>query len=122
MATKKTEAKKKEAAAAAAPAKRVTAMSKTALVSALVESQNGEVSRKHVKAILDALVDVAYKELKKNEVFAMPGFAKFRIVSKPATKARPGFNPKTREPITIPAKPKSRTVRARVIKVLKEAV
>jgi hypothetical protein len=33
------------------------------------------------------LVDVGHKELKKNGVFLVPGFAKFVVVKKPATKA-----------------------------------
>lgn len=113
MAGKKTEAKKE--------GKKTTTISKAALINALVESV-GEVSRKNVKAILDALVDVGYKELKKSKVFTLPGFAKFRIVEKKATPARTGRNPQTGEPMQIAAKPKSKAVRARPIKAIKEAV
>jgi DNA-binding protein HU-beta len=112
MAGKKTEAKKEKKAAS---------MSKSALINAVVEAA-GDVSRKQVKAILEALTDVAYKELKKSGLFTMPGFAKFRVVKKPATKARQGVNPFTKQPITIPAKPASKSVRARPIKAIKEAV
>ena len=113
MAGKKTEAKK--------GGSKGTQMSKSALINAVVDSV-GEVSRKQVKAIMDALADVGYKELKKNRIFTMPGFAKFRVVDKPATKARQGINPFTKEPMMIAAKPKSRSVRARPIKAIKEAV
>ena len=112
MAGKKTEAKKE---------KKVTALSKSALINAIVEAA-GDVSRKQVKAILEALSDVAYKELKKSGLFTMPGFAKFRVVKKPATKARQGVNPFTKQPITIPAKPASKSVRARPITAIKEAL
>jgi DNA-binding protein HU-beta len=44
------------------------------------------------------------------------------VVKKPATKARQGVNPFTKQPITIPAKPASKSVRARPIKAIKEAV
>lgn len=104
-----------------ASTKKVAALSKSGLINAVVESA-GEVSRKQVKAILDALTDVGYKELKKNGIFTLPGFAKFRVVKKPATKARQGINPFTKEPMTFPAKPASKSVRARPIKAIKEAV
>ncbi|APR83629.1 Histone-like bacterial DNA-binding protein [Minicystis rosea] len=101
--------------------KKPGSISKSALINAVVES-TGDVSRKQVKAILDALSDVAYKELKKSGVFTMPGFAKFRVVKKPATKARQGINPFTKEPTTFAAKPASKSVRARPIKAIKDAM
>ena len=82
----------------------------------------GDVSRKQVKHILDSLSEVAYRELKKNGVFTMPGFAKFRVVKKPATKARQGINPFTKQPTTFAAKPASKSVRARPIKAIKDAM
>ncbi len=113
MAGKKTEAKK--------DGKKSAALSKSGLINAVVESV-GDISRKQVKAIVEALVDVGYKELKKNGVFTLPGYAKFRVVQKPATKAREGINPFTKQPMMIAAKPKSKSVRARPIKAIKEAV
>jgi DNA-binding protein HU-beta len=101
--------------------KKPTSISKSALINAVVEA-TGDVSRKHVKAILDAISDVAYRELKKNGVFTMPGFAKFRVVKKPATKARQGINPFTKQPTVFAAKPASKTVRARPIKAIKDAM
>ena len=101
--------------------KKATSLSKSALVNAVVE-QAGDVSRKQVKAILEAMATIAYKELKKAGLFTLPGFAKFRVVKKPATKAREGVNPFTKQPMTYPAKPASKSVRARPIKAIKEAV
>ncbi len=109
MAAKKTEGKKS------------SSLSKSALINAVVEA-TGDVTRKQVKAIIDALSDVAYKELKKSGVFTLPGFAKFRVVKKPATKARQGINPFTKQPTTFAAKPASKSVRARPIKAIKDAV
>ncbi len=109
MAAKKTEAKK------------VSSISKSALINALVE-ESGELTRKQVKSVLDAITDIAYKELRKNGIFTMPGFAKFRVVKKPATKARQGINPFTKQPTTFAAKPASKSVRARAIKAVKDAV
>jgi DNA-binding protein HU-beta len=109
--------KKKEAAS-----KKPASISKSALINAVVEQLNGDVTRKQVKQFLDTLADVAYKELKKSSVFTMPGFAKFRVVKKPATKARQGINPFTKQPMTFAAKPASKSVRARPIKSIKDAM
>ena len=110
MAAKKTDGKKS------------ASLSKSALVNAMVEANQNEVTRKQVKAILEALTDIAYKELKKNGIFTMPGFAKFRVVKKPATKAREGVNPFTKQPMVFAAKPASKSVRARPIKSIKDAI
>jgi DNA-binding protein HU-beta len=110
MAAKKTEGGKKPGS-----------ISKSALINAVVEA-TGDVSRKHVKSVLDALSEVAYKELKKSGVFTMPGFAKFRVVKKPATKARQGINPFTKQPITIKGKPAQKKVRATALKALKDLI
>jgi DNA-binding protein HU-beta len=101
--------------------KKPGSISKSALINAVVEA-TGDVSRKQVKAIIEALSDVAYKELKKSGVFTLPGFAKFRVVKKPATKARQGINPFTKQPTTFAAKPASKSVRARPIKAIKDAM
>jgi nucleoid DNA-binding protein len=102
-------------------AKKAGSISKSALVNAVVEAA-GDVTRKQVKAVLDAISDIAYKELRKAGIFTMPGFAKFRVVKKPATKARQGINPFTKQPTTFAAKPASKSVRARPIKAIKDAV
>ncbi|HEY4122086.1 MAG TPA: HU family DNA-binding protein [Byssovorax sp.] len=110
MAGKKTEGAKKSGA-----------LSKSALINAVVE-ETGDVSRKQVKTVLESLADIAHKELKKSGIFTVPGFAKFRVVKKPATKARQGINPFTKQPQTFAAKPASKSVRARPIKAIKDAL
>ncbi len=102
-------------------AKKTASISKSALVNAVVE-ESGDVTRKQVKAILDSLADIGYRELKKNGIFTLPGFAKFRVIKKPATKAREGVNPFTKQPMTFAAKPASKSVRARPIKSIKDAM
>jgi DNA-binding protein HU-beta len=109
------------AAKKAEGAKKPTSISKSALINAVVEAA-GDVSRKQVKSILDSLSEIAHRELKKNGVFTMPGFAKFRVVKKPATKARQGINPFTKQPTTFAAKPASKSVRARPIKAIKDSM
>jgi DNA-binding protein HU-beta len=78
--------------------------------------------KKEVKGVFESLATIGYKELKKSGVFVVPGFAKFVVIKKPATKARAGTNPFTGEPMTFKAKPARKIVRARPVKAAKEAV
>ncbi|HZO12894.1 MAG TPA: HU family DNA-binding protein [Polyangiaceae bacterium] len=96
-------------------------MTKSELINALVEASD-DLSRKQVKAVLEALSDVAYQQLKRTGVFVVPGFAKFTVVKKPATKARKGINPFTGEETMFKAKPARKAVRARPVKAIKDAV
>ncbi len=92
--------------------------------SQLLEKISGEaeVSKKDVKGVMEALVDIGHKELKKSGVFLLPGFAKFVVIKKPATKARKGTNPFTGEEMMFKAKPARKIVRARPVKAAKDAV
>ena len=54
--------------------------------------------------------------------FMLPGFAKFTVVKKPATKERTGINPFTKEPTVFKAKPARKTLKARPVKAAKDAV
>ena len=98
-----------------------TQLTKSQLIEKIVE-QHSDLSKKHVKGILETLATIGYKELKKNGVFLVPGFAKFVVIKKPATKARKGTNPFTGEPMTFKAKPARKIVRARPVKAAKDAV
>jgi len=97
-------------------------LTKSALLQAIVDSAGDDASRKSVKAVLDALTSIGHKELKKNGVFVLPGFAKFVVVKKPARPARKGINPFTKEPTTFAAKPASKAVKARPAKAIKDAI
>jgi nucleoid DNA-binding protein len=110
-------AQKKAAAAASKKS-----LSKSALIQAITEAAGEGYSRKQVKAVIEALTTVGHRELKKSGLFTLPGFAKFRVVKKPATKARQGINPFTKQPTTFAAKPASKSVRARPIKAIKDAM
>ena len=112
MAAKKT--------AAAGGAKKT--LSKSGFIQAVAEAVGEELSKKQVKQVIEAISAVGYRELKKNGIFTLPGFAKFRVVKKPATKARQGINPFTKQPMTYAAKPASKSVRARPIKAIKDAL
>ena len=65
---------------------------------------------------------VGHRELKKNGVFVLPGFAKFVVMKKPARPARRGINPFTKLEQMFAAKPASKSVRARPVKAIKDAV
>jgi nucleoid DNA-binding protein len=97
-------------------------LTKSALLQTIVDNVGDGASRKGVKAVLDALTEVAHKELKKNGLFVLHGFAKFVVVKKPARPARKGINPFTKEPTTFAAKPASKAVKARPVKALKDVV
>lgn len=83
-----------------------------------------QIEKKTVSKLLDALNDLAAKELNSDDVgeFVVPGLVKLRVVIKKATEEREGINPHTRQPMVIPAKPASKTVRASVLKALKDQV
>ena len=97
-------------------------LSKSAILQAVSDAVGEEVSRKHVKEVVESLVSVGHKELKKNGIFVLPGFAKFVVVKKPARPAREGINPFTKEKQKFAAKPASKAVRARPVKAIKDAV
>jgi len=97
-------------------------MTKGAFIEAVTSTLGEGVSKKQVATVLETMIDVAHKELKKSGTFTLPGFAKFVVVKKPATKARPGINPFTKEAITIAAKPASKKVRVRPVKAIKDVV
>jgi DNA-binding protein HU-beta len=98
------------------------ALSKRAILDAVVEAIGDGMTRKMVADVVDALAAVGHHELKKNGVFVLPGFAKFVVVKKPAKPAREGINPFTKEKQMFAAKPASKGVKARPVKAIKDAV
>ena len=97
-------------------------LSKYAILEAVTSAIGEDLSKKQVKLVVETLVEVGHKELKKTGVFVLPGFAKFTVVKKPARPAREGINPFTKEMQKFPAKPASKGVRARAVKAVKDAV
>ncbi len=95
-------------------------MSKSQLIEMI--SQKNELAKKDVKAVMETLTEIGHKELKKAGVFLLPGFAKFVVIKKPATKARKGINPFNGEEMMFKAKPARKVVRARPVKAAKDAV
>jgi nucleoid DNA-binding protein len=97
-----------------------TQMTKSQLIEKIAEEN--ELGKKDVKGVFETLATIGYKELKKSGVFVVPGFAKFVVIKKPATKARKGVNPFNGEPMMFKAKPARKIVRARPVKAAKDAV
>jgi DNA-binding protein HU-beta len=97
-------------------------LSKSALIETIAAAHAEKLTRKDVRALLESLATVGHKELKKNGVFVMPGFAKFLVIKKPATKARKGINPFTKEPTVFKAKPARKVLKGRPVKALKDAI
>ena len=95
-------------------------MSKSELIQKVADEHS--LPKKDVKSVFESLASVGYKELKKSGAFVLPGFAKFVVIKKPATKARQGINPFTKEPTMFKAKPARKIVRARPVKAAKDAV
>ena len=89
-------------------------MTRTELQTALPTATNTD--KKTAALFLDTLSSLAYKEIKKNGEFVLPGFGK---LVKQKRKARTGLNPKTLQKIKIPAKT---VVKFRVAKAAKDAV
>ena len=88
------------------------AMTKSQIADSI--AQKVGIPKKTAVEVLAAMAELAYAEAK--NAFSMPGIGKLVLVDR---KARMGRNPRTGEPIQIPAK---RVVKFRVSKVCKEAV
>lgn len=96
-------------------------MTKSELI-AKIADEHSHLKKSDVKGIVETLANVGYKELKKTGAFLVPGFAKFVVIKKPATKARKGINPFTKEPTVFKARPARKVIRARPVKAVKDAV
>ena len=89
-------------------------MTKAELQTALATA--AQTDKKTAGAFLDTLSTLAYKGIKKEGEFVLPGFGK---LVKQKRKARTGINPKTLQKIKIPAKT---VVKVRLAKAAKDAV
>jgi len=95
-------------------------MTKSELINQIAE--HAALKKSEVKGVMETLATIGYKELKKNGTFLVPGFAKFVVIKKPATKERAGINPFTKEPTVFKARPARKIIRARPVKAAKDAV
>jgi DNA-binding protein HU-beta len=87
-------------------------------------AQQTDVPKKDVRRVFAALQELTMKNLagRGPGQFTVPGICKLVVRTRPARPARKGTNPFTGEPMTFKAKPKSKTVRARPVKAIKDSV
>jgi nucleoid DNA-binding protein len=97
-------------------------LSKSDLIQKIAEQFDDKLTRKDVKGIIEAVAAIGQAELKKNGVFVVPGLVRMVVVKKPATKARKGINPFTKEETIFKAKPARKVVKGRPVKAAKDAV
>merc|ERR1712226_1209020 len=101
-------------------AKSTGKMTATGAYSAAAE-KTGLKSRK-VKEVAEAVIALAAEQLKKSGQFKFAGALNMKLKKKPATAARKGANPFTKEPCVFKAKPASKTVRVLPMKKFKQMV
>lgn len=103
----------------AAPAKPMT---KSEILTSLAESTG--LNKKDVASVLDDLGALIGKNIGKRGpgVFNLPGLMKVKVIRKPATKARKGISPFTKEETIFKAKPARNVVKILPLKAMKEMV
>jgi nucleoid DNA-binding protein len=101
-------------------AKKGGAPTKSEIVATICK--DAELSRKQVAAVFESLNGIIKKSLRGPGLFTLPGLLKMKVVKKPATKAREGINPFTKEKMIFKAKPASKKVRVLPLKNLKALV
>ena len=85
-------------------------------------AQATELSRKQVASVFEALGNEIKSNVGKKGpgLFVVPGLMKIMVKQKPATKARKGINPFTKQEVMFKAKPASRQIKIRPLKNLKD--
>ena len=105
-------------------AKKVPAkpMTKSEIISGIADTTG--LTKKDVGSVFEAMADQIKKSLGKkgSGAYTVPGLMKLVVQRKPATKARKGINPFTREETVFKAKPASNVVKVRPLKNLKDMV
>jgi nucleoid DNA-binding protein len=85
-------------------------------------AKSTELSRKQVSAVFEALSEQIKSAVGKKGpgIFAVPGLMKIMVITKPATKARMGINPFTKQEQMFKAKPARKVIKVRPLKALKD--
>jgi len=108
------------------PVRKMTAVKKPMTKSAIINeiAQNTELNKKQVSSVLDELAILVERHIKKRAPgqFTLPGLMKIEVKKKPATKARKGINPFTREETMFKAKPARKVVKIKPLKKVKDMV
>jgi len=98
-------------------------VTKTELYGSLADKTG--LSKKQVASVIDALHEEVKTHVvgkKGAGVLSVGNLLRIKLVNKPATKARPGFNPATKQPITIKAKPARKVIKILPLKGLKDLI
>jgi len=86
-------------------------------------SEKTSLKRKDVVAVFENLSSLIERDLKKGPgVFNLMGLMKIKMIYKPATPARKGINPFTKEEVMFKAKPARNVVKCQPLKTLKDMV
>ncbi len=87
-------------------------------------AQHAGLHRRDVAAVFHTLGALIKADLSKNGagVFKVPGMMRITVIRKPATKARMGINPFTKQEVMFQAKPARNVVRVRPLRNLKDMV
>ena len=81
-------------------------------------------AKRDVGKVVEELAGVIERHIGKKGPgsFTLPGLFKIKTLRKPATKARKGINPFTKEEVTFKAKPARTVIKIRPLKKLKDMV
>ena len=87
-------------------------------------AQHADLHRRDVAAVFHTLGSLIKADLSKlgAGVFKVPGMMRITVTRKPATKARLGVNPFTKQEVMFKAKPARNVVRVRPLRGLKDMV
>jgi nucleoid DNA-binding protein len=82
------------------------------------------VAKRDVGKVVEELASVIERHIGKKGPgqFTLPGLFKIKTIRKPATKARKGINPFTKEEVTFKAKPARTVIKIRPLKKMKDMV
>jgi nucleoid DNA-binding protein len=97
-------------------------ISKSEIMNSLAETTG--LAKKDIAKVFEELNNLIEENLGKKGpgVFNFPGLMKIQVVRKPATKARKGIDPFTKEERIFKAKPARNVVKVRPLKGLKDMV
>ena len=123
MAAKKTT---KKASVKKTATRKITIVKKPMTKSAIMDeiAGNTKLTKKQVSSVIDELAVLIERHIKKRAPgkFILSGLMKIEVKRKPATKARKGINPFTREETMFKAKPARNVVKIRPLKKVKDMV
>ena len=126
MAKKSAKAPKAKAAKVAPKVKRVAPASKPRSKGEFYTTiaEQMEMPRKQIASVFDAMGRVLAADLGKGGpgLVNVAGLMKVTVVRKPATKARKGINPFTKQEVMFKAKPARNVIKVRPLKSLKVMV